>query len=223
MAPIVELGNELGIYCEALHASFAKLSRLWVSDEEDADIVMDTVMTSLKTAAKLGIKNVVIHSSCVYRPHTITDRGLSRYDKFVEYASENNVTIAFENLRDVENLDFIMDRYKNNKNVGFCYDLGHEYCFTPNIRWMERFGDRLSTTHIHDNFGYPDPFVEDGVWGDHHLLPFDGNLDYSKAMLEMNKYDYKGALVLETGNYLGVPNEEYLKVAYQKLKKVSQM
>ena len=131
--------------------------------------------------------------------------------------------LAFENLRKVGNLACLVDRYENFDNVGFCYDFGHEHCYTETVRWMDIFRSKLLTTHIHDNFGRPEDPKGDG---DVHIMPFEGNVDYERCIADLDKYNYEGALVLELSNVKyeeTMTNEEFLKKAYESLKKISEM
>jgi sugar phosphate isomerase/epimerase len=234
---IVERGNTLGLFCEAIHAPFLGGSKMWLSDTEDGEKVFKELMSCIDLAVAVGAHCVVIHSSSVATAHGITERGILRYDELVRFAGEKNVNIAFENLLDTENLLYFIERYKHMAHVGFCYDFGHENCFTPGFRWMEHFRDKVFTTHIHDNFGPLLPEENGDIYSaDTHLLPFEADINFSKCIFELNQYHYQGALVLETSNYpcegpkatktrdLSVlSNEEYLSLAYERLKRVSEL
>jgi sugar phosphate isomerase/epimerase len=74
--------------------------------------------------------------------------------------------IALENLRKPEYLDFLFDNIKSDK-LKFCYDSGHNNCFTPEIDCLGKYGDKLIALHLHDN---------DGTC-DQHLLPFNGTME----------------------------------------------
>jgi sugar phosphate isomerase/epimerase len=97
----------------------------------------------------------------------------------------------------VGNLAYFADRYESMEYVRFCYDFGHEHCYTKFVCWMDIFRCKLAATHIHDNLGRGEEAVGDP---DLHLLPFEGNMDYARIMRKLDEYGYAGSLVLEVGN-----------------------
>lgn len=142
----------------------------------------------------------------------------------IEYALRKNIRVAFENLRNVGNLAAIMERYERIPEIGFCYDWGHEHCYTQDVHFMDLFGRRIFCTHIHDNFGRSkeDPKKDMDI----HVLPFDGNIDYKEIMSLMDKYNYTGNLTLEVEQgelYKDMTAEEFLASAYGRIKKISEM
>ena len=60
---------------------------------------------------------------------------------------------------------------------------------------------------------------------DMHVLPFDGNIDYEKMMRKLDEYDYKGSLMLEvfSGPYPNLSPDEFIKTAFERIKKISLM
>ena len=219
--PIIEAGNALGMTCESIHTPFGGINEMW-NYGMGYLTVFNGIKIAIDTAAALEVPCVVVHVSSGWNAPQINDLGLSRYDEIVNYAGEKGVKIALENLRKVGNLAYLIDRYEKLPQVGFCYDFGHEHCYTKTVRWMDHFLDKVLTTHIHDNFGRPDDPNGDG---DLHLMPFEGNIDYARCMSDINKYGYKGALVLELKNtrYENMTNEEFLATAYERLKKISEL
>ena len=139
------------------------------------------------------------------------------------YAANKNVTLAFENLRKVGNIAYFVDRYEKADNVKFCYDCGHEHCYTETVCFPDIFRDRMIFTHIHDNMGRD----KNNPMGDPdmHVLPFDGNIDYEKMMRKLDEYDYKGSLMLEvfSGPYPNLSPDEFIKTAFERIKKISLM
>ena len=66
------------------------------------------------------------------------------------------VKIAFENTGRLDYLDAVLNAFKEYDNVGFCYDSGHQLCYTPDTDVMELYGNRLICTHLNDNLGVSD-------------------------------------------------------------------
>lgn len=218
---IVEAGNALGMTCESLHSPFKGINYMWQYGLNYLT-VYNGIKTAIDTASALAIPTVVVHVSSGWDAPQVNDLGLSRYDAIVDYAAEKGVKIAFENLRMVGNLACLADRYARFSHVGFCYDFGHEHCYTETVRWMDIFKNRLLTTHIHDNNGRPEDPKGDG---DLHLMPFEGNVDYAECVAGLDKYGYEGALVLELTNarYEDMDPNEFITKAYASLKKIADM
>ena len=153
------------------------------------------------------------------------DLGLSRYDELVVYARDKGVTLAFENLRLLGNLACLVDRYEKLDHVRFCFDCGHEHCYTKTVSIMDVFTNRVCCTHIHDNMGRP---MEDKTNDfDMHLLPFDGTYNYEKMMRKLDEYGYAGSLMLEVSqnreDYVKMSHEAFLATCYERIKKISEM
>lgn len=218
---VVAAGDKAGLTCESIHAPFAGINKMWLSGMDYLPIYQG-MKTSIDAAAANGVPTVVVHISSGWYAPQMNDLGLARYDSLVEYAMEKGVTLAFENLRMVGNVSYFRDRYAALENVGYCLDMGHEHCYTSTVCFMDIFREKAIATHIHDNFGIKEPFEEDT---DLHLLPFEGNMDYEVVMKKLNTYGYKHSLILEVSNsnYLHLSQEEFLKTAYERLLKISQM
>ena len=122
------------------------------------------------------------------------------------------MTICFENLRKLANLAFVFEEYDDVPQVRFCWDTGHEACFTPGRKFMPLFGEKLSFTHIHDNLCEYNR--------DLHMIPFEGKIDFDYVAVSLNKADYQGTLSLEviptaSDYYHDVSPQEYYARAYQ--------
>lgn len=221
VSELVKKGNSMGLSCEFIHAPFKNINSLWL-DGMDYLWIYNEIKTSIDIAAENGIPSVIVHVSSGWNAPAVNDIGLSRYDSLVLYAAERGVKIAFENLRKVGNLAYLADRYEHLENVGFCYDCGHEHCYTKTVCWPDIFRGRIIATHIHDNFGRGDSEEGDP---DLHLVPFEGNLDYAKMMRKLDEYNYTLPLILEidNGRHRDMPEEDFLKMAYERLVKISNM
>jgi sugar phosphate isomerase/epimerase len=71
--------------------------------------------------------------------------------------------------------------------VGVCLDYGHAFLMGDLVDAIETAGGHLVTTHVHDNHGRRDE----------HLVPFDGAIDWARAVAATQKVGYDGRLVLE--------------------------
>lgn len=214
---------EYGMDFPFLHAPFRGINAMW--EEGDGYLVLYNGMReAIDSAAACGVTGVVTHVSSGWQAPPVGDLGLSRYDALVDYAAERGVVLAFENLRKVGNLAYLVDRYADRDNVRFCLDIGHEHCYTKTVTWMDIFTDRLFCTHIHDNVGRD--FYDKVNDFDQHLLPFDGTCDYHRMMAKLDEYGFTGALTLEVfrgarADYAAMTADGFLATAYDRIKRIS--
>lgn len=221
VAELVKRGNELGLTCEFIHAPFKGINAMWLAGMDYLNI-MNGMKQAIDNAAANGVPTVITHVSSSWAAPEITELGLARFDELVLYATERKVIIAFENLRKVGNLAYFADRYEKMDYVRFCYDCGHEHCYTKFVCWMDVFRDKLVATHIHDNHGRGYEAVGNP---DEHLLPFEGTVDYERMMRKLDEYSFEGALILEVTNHrhLDLTHKEFLDTCYERIKKISEM
>ena len=224
VSALVAKGNSLGINCEYIHASFKNINAMWTPGLEYLTVFND-MKKAIDAASENGVPAVVTHVSSGWHPPHVNDLGLSRYDDIVLYAKDKGVKLAFENLRKVGNLAVLIDRYENIDHVGFCYDNGHEHCYTETVCWPDMFREKILCTHLHDNYCRPADREADP---DYHFLPFDGNFDYAAMMRKLDKYCPELPLMLEVFNstrpeYKEMKPYDFVKTSYDRLVKISKM
>lgn len=217
--------DTLGVEFGYLHAPFRGINTMWETGDSYRNIYSG-MLEAITSASECGVKAVVTHVSSGWSAPCVNDLGLSRFDDLVEFATKKGVVLAFENLRKVGNLATLMDRYEKSDNVRFCFDCGHEHCYTKTVSWIDIFTDKLIATHIHDNLGRD---LHDKVSdNDSHWLPFDGNYNYHKMMRRLDKYGYSGPLLLEVfnttrGDYSIMSGDEFLKTCYDRINRISRL
>ncbi len=213
--------KENGVELESLHAPFDKINDMWSEDDGKGTAMLERLKNGIEICSRHNIPVLVVHLSSGKPMPEITQTGVQRFEALFEYADEKGVKIALENQRFKENLSYFMDRYEN---VGFCWDTGHENCFTSGINFMELYGDRICALHIHDNRCLPDK--------DDHLLPFDANIDFDKVASFLANSAYDKAVMLEVGKtahvdgkmiYEDMSDEEYVKRAIEAAQKLCNM
>ena len=188
LAKIAELLSRNGLRYEMIHAPFKGINDIWL-DNEGGERALAEMITAVRGAAAVGCPIVVVHLTAGKILPQITQLGGARYEILVEYAACKGVGIAFENQRSLSHLAWALERFEKAPNVGFCWDCGHEGCFTQGREFMPAFGDKLICTHLHDN---------DGILGDdQHKIPFDGRLDMSRIARQLRQSGYNGTLTLE--------------------------
>lgn len=207
-----------GVEYENLHAPFSHINDIWY-EGENGDRMLDELLDCVYKCELAGIKTAVIHLSSGEFPPPLTEIGKERFFQLVDFAKNKNVKLAFENQRKFYNLKWALKTFSKDDGVGFCWDCGHENCFTPGQEFMPIFGNRIICTHIHDN---------NGVYNDDsHLLPFDGNIDFKKVIYRLEKANFSGSLMLEVTaaneKYDKISFEEYLRRAFISAKKLTKI
>lgn len=207
-----------GVVCETLHAPFDHINDMWLPGD-DGEAMLHELKLCVDHCGLIGAGIMVTHLSSGNLAPSITDLGRARFAHLVDYAASKRVIIAFENQRKLANLAWAMETFDESV-AGFCWDCGHEGCFTPGRQYMPLFESRLVCTHIHDN---PGKYNED-----RHMLPFDGCLDYDRVARQLRESGYTGSLMLEvmaghSDRYDHISVEAYLQRAAEAAKKLRNM
>ena len=208
-----------GLVYENLHAPFGHINDIWL-DTDGGEKMLEELMFSVDACHAAGAPILVVHLSSGLKPPSITDIGRARFEALVEHATKNGVTLAFENQRKLANIAWVFEHFEDCDNVGFCWDCGHEACFTLGREYMPLFGKKLVCTHIHDNTAIFN--------ADLHMLPFDGVIDFDRFAKHIKDSGYKGPLTLEvmaghSNFYEGVSIDDYLQKAADVIKKLRTM
>ncbi len=215
---ISDLLAKKGIAHEYLHSDFSHINDIWL-DTLDGEAMFKKLIDDIDCTEEIGVPISIIHLSSGNNPPPITDIGRARYTKLVDHAAQKNVSIAFENLRKLANVAWAFEAFEDAENVGFCWDCGHENCYTKSIEFMPLFGKKLISTHIHDNSGIQD--------SDDHVLPFDGSLNFSRFAEHIRNSGYTGTLMLEVFRspdfYKNVDPEAFIIKAADSIKKLRTM
>lgn len=151
----------------------------------------------IKLAHKYGFTCLVVHLDGEY-----SEIGKSRLLRLLNIAEKYDMPLAIENL---DNEDLFVSVFKNieHKYMRFCYDVGHQNCFTPNFDVLNLYGDKLIAVHLHDNMGKHDD----------HTLNLYGNIDWDKIARNLARYqevslDYE----LTMSDKHGLSEEEVLDI-----------
>ncbi len=214
-----KLADKYTLKYECVHAPFKTINSLWQKGIKGEKTLFE-IQKCIKECGENLVPYVVLHLSSGENPPLINELGVRRFEKIIDTAKKYNVTVAFENQRKFSNLSYIFELFGKEKNVAFCWDVGHEKCFTGGKEFMPLFADKLVYTHIHDNTCEHNK--------DLHLLPFDGKIDYTRTVQHLKKANFKGTLTLEvipeiSKAYQDVDAKEYYKRAFSAAKKLQSM
>jgi sugar phosphate isomerase/epimerase len=108
-------------------------------------------------------------------------------------AAKHGVRLALEvipnKLSSAESLIRLIDEDLELPDVGICLDYGHAFLMGDLADTIEIAAGHMLTTHIHDNRG-----------DDAHMVPFDGKIDWSTAVMTTQKVGYEGVWLMEVAN-----------------------
>ncbi len=211
----VKMLEKYGLKFDNLHAPFKDTNSIW-KDSLCGEEIAQRLLCGVDKCHELGVGILVVHlTNAGPTPH-LSDIGYSRFDRLYERANQKNVTIAYENIGSMKVLENIFIRQPDAK---FCYDTGHEHCFSFFKKYMPKFGSRLVTTHIQDNRCLP--FLDD------HRLPYDGRIDFLKVAKQIAKENYTATLMFEVISsksrmYKAMTAKEYYKKAAEGARKLAE-
>ncbi|MBO5449129.1 MAG: sugar phosphate isomerase/epimerase [Ruminococcus sp.] len=185
-----DIVRSFGLDIENVHSPFDRMNSLWEVTPV-SEYILNRTLECIDVCERNGIKKVVIHPTDGMTAPGISKFGLENFARIVDRGEKRGVELLFENIQIPKFLNVIFDNFGSSPYVRFCYDLGHENCFSVGSECLRSFGDRLSGLHVHDNDGKTDG----------HLVPYDGNSDFDRFLSELKKLDYDGAMSLEV--YMG--------------------
>lgn len=208
-----------GLEYDTIHAPFKNINDIWLPGD-NGGVMLSTLTSCLDSCAHYGVPVMIVHLSSGERAPCVSDIGRERFDILVQHAGEVGVKIAFENQRKLANIAFAFERYEGMPQVGFCWDVGHESCFTHGREYMPLFGDRLIALHLQDNMCEHNR--------DLHILPFDGLIDFHRVASRIKASGYMGTLMLEvfqknSDMYDDFTPEEYYARAYNAAAKLRRL
>lgn len=210
---LFDLAQKNGLGVNTCHFPSTHADFLWYDDERGQAYVQQFEQ-ACKECGERGIRNLVIHLTRKLITPEPNQNGINNFAKMLNAAKRRNVVIAIENTRFLRYNDYILNHFGRDANIGFCYDCGHNNAYTPSEQPLEKYGDMLVTTHIHDNVG---PVGSDP---DQHHLMGEGNIDYDKLFARLKHFGAKRinleSYCNETSKYYGkLTVEEFLDLSYK--------
>ena len=220
---------------QSLHAPHKGIPLLWEPDSSDSVVVQANILRCVDACARFHIPIMVLHcwQGLIYQ-FPITPLDFRFFDALVEYAQSKGVSIALENLEGEEYLDALMARYYDHAHIGFCWDSGHDHCYPHRLDFLDKFGQRLVMTHLNDNWGLRDPSGIPSGNDDLHLLPYDGNIPWERALRRLKNAPEQAILNFEFKTrshstdpadllYTHLPLEDFLQAAGIRARQVASL
>lgn len=150
-----------GIKSLWFHAPFAEISPCAIDPKVRA-LTRERYFESIDTAARLGIKHIVIHGGYiphVYFPESYVEQSVIFWKDLLKDAPED-IIIALENVME-PSPDMLVEIVNtvNDPRLGLCLDIGHANCSVSEVKplyWVEPMSKKLLHVHLHDNLGVSD-------------------------------------------------------------------
>lgn len=214
-----DFASKCGIFCNQAHAPFPS-SR---GNEEDEEI-FEYLIRSMKFAATLGAKVIVIHpKQHLYHLDNVEklfDMNVEFYKSLIPYCEKFGIKVATENMwHENPNTYAVVDSVcsrawefvklldtVNSPWITGCLDIGHASLIGADIpNFIRALGkERLSALHIHDT----------DLVHDLHTLPLTQSIDYYEVMCALKEISYEGDFTYEADNfYRGFPKDFHPEVA----------
>ena len=189
--------DESGMLFQSIHAPSTRVCDMWYQTDETEDVLSE-LLECLRDCAKFSVPIMVSHAFCGFDRHEPTELGFKNFDILIAEAKRLGVKIALENTEGEEYLLALLERYKDEPIVGFCWDSGHEMCYTHyDLLGLPNHGSKLFATHLNDNLG---TWAADGDRtgrDDLHLLPFDGAIDWKDVAARLVRWEFDDVLTFE--------------------------
>ena len=217
-----DYARALGLQVDSLHAPFGGINTFW-EDTAQGEAYYRLMLGVIDDCARADLHKLVMHTTVGNHPPATCETGFVRYRTMCDYARERDVHVCFENLEPFVHLHEIMAAVTDPFH-GFCWDCGHNLCYTPHVDMMALYADRLMCLHLHDNYGVTQPGNID-FRDDLHMLPFDGVLDWNWVAQKIADSAYTGPLTFEYSSrtarrHANRPYGEFLQTAMQRAQRV---
>lgn len=179
-----KLFKRYGLKLSSLHSRYKrdKLSHFWCDDKIGKKLETNLIK-DIKIAHKYGFTCVVVHLK-----GEVSEIGFDRLRRVLHICEKLNVPLALENLSN--NVTVLQETFKKIKSdyLKFCWDVGHNHAFTPNIDFAKIYKSKLIAVHLHDNLGGEIADEKYEKMGYKNVYPEGEGRKYNPDMHTLNKY-----------------------------------
>lgn len=204
---VPQLVRDAGLLLDNIHVPFDDCNDFWSDDAAAREAIVTTHLGWIEECARHQAPRMVMHVTRGAALPAPNGYGLRCLERLVAAAEAAQITLAVENTRRRDYLDFLFHEIPS-PHLGFCYDSSHDWLYSAQKAALLRdFGDRLVTTHFSDNDGEMD----------RHWLPGSGIVDWQQIARHFPTASYRGNLFLEVlprRSELAQPPEEFVRKAY---------
>jgi sugar phosphate isomerase/epimerase len=156
---------------------------------------MDEIKRALDIADHLPFRYLIVHMGVAGEEFDLLkfDAVMTSLEHLKVYAKERGVKLLLENVpnelgtpeRLVEFLQY------SRLDVKVCFDTGHAHMTQGLHRAFETLRPHIASTHVNDNHGEKDD----------HLMPFDGDIDWTEAVHDLRRGDGQFPVLFEIRDY----------------------
>jgi len=132
-----------------------------------------SVRKAIDACAALGARTVVIHPTDRFPVEQTRSRIQALRDSLREllaFANRQGVRLALENMPSLVEMQVFDSVLEEFPDLGVCYDTSHAQLSGNTFGILQRYQDRIITTHISDNLGREDD----------HMLPYEGVIEWDE-------------------------------------------
>lgn len=213
---VIAAMEEIGLPIEVCHLPYGVNPN---STPEALAAFDEQMRRSIIAAKKLGVKYAVVHPNNITIPRLSLDKkqqheiAVSHLAPYVEHGKKIGLDIAVENMRPVPQIypyfrycaePEDLCRVADDLGIGICWDFGHAHIAgLKQSEALSYVGSRLRMLHVNDNF----------AWGDDHVPPFIGTINWADAMQGLRAVGFNGLLNYEltTGRVPANAREAFAK------------
>lgn len=153
------------------------------------------VRQALNLAKVLPFRTLVLHLGVPGHRAAASDNDASAVrrslDEIVPWAAECGVQVALEvqtnALSTPDALVALIEDAADWAMAGICLDVGHARLMGDPVDAIETASGHIVASHVHDTRGSRDD----------HLVPYDGSIDWARALLAFQKVGYAGPWTFE--------------------------
>ena len=155
---------------------------------------LDILKSTIEAAKDFHASTIVLHiCPFMFKKEDYSAYSSLLYDLIVPFEkliSENNISIALENVFPYHEVDLLLDFASKieSSNIGFCYDSSHDQIDGPrNSDLLDKMSKRLKAVHLSDRIK---PFVD-------HVIPGEGFIDFETIIRKLAKSEFQGPYLFE--------------------------
>ncbi|MGD9904487.1 MAG: sugar phosphate isomerase/epimerase family protein [Vicinamibacterales bacterium] len=156
---------------------------------------VDEIRQTLEISRVLPFRQLVVHLGVpdAHAPAGDNDLGAARQslERIVPMAVGCGVDVALEvmanRLSTPDALVECIEDVLESPDVGICLDVGHARLLGDPVDAIETASGHIVAAHVHDTRGARDE----------HLVPYDGSIDWARALLAFQKVGYLGPWTFE--------------------------
>ncbi len=194
-----EMMRTLGLHPLSFHAPFAEHIDITSPDDAVREAAAAELITACRAAALLGAENIVLHPGPEREGRPPQEEFLQRMhyaavslNRVAAYCCETGVQLLLENMLphllfgQTSDMMYLLGEIST-CSVGTCLDTGHARLGGDLGNVIPKLSGHLKMVHINDNHG---------DW-DAHLIPGDGSIDWPWLLSELQRYQFRGRLIIE--------------------------